>query len=173
MGPSLGWIALLLCLAVACAWDWRQRRIPNALVLATAATGLALQTLLPAGQGLFAATSPGAVGTGPALLALVALLLPGLLLWRLRFFGAGDAKLLAAVGPFVGPAGVLPVLLFTLVCGGVLALLARALPLLALSAPRLASGALASGALRLPYALAIAAGTVTQALATTAGWALW
>jgi prepilin peptidase CpaA len=142
---------LAALLGAACWTDLRTRRIPNALVVSGAAAGLGLQAMLPAGQGLFAAHAAGAIGAPAALAALALLGLAGLLLWRARLFGAGDAKLLAAVGVYVGPAGALPLLLGTLVSGGALALLAL----------------MRRSATRLPYALAIAAGSATHI-----GWSL-
>jgi prepilin peptidase CpaA len=151
----IGLAALLALLVAASATDLRARRIPNVLVATGAILGLGLQAALPAGRGLFEPSAPGSIGLGAALLAGIVLLAAGMLLWRAGLFGAGDAKLLAAVGPFVGPAGVLPVLLYTLLAGGLLALAgaaARATP------------ALRTGAIRLPYALAIAGGALTYAI---------
>lgn len=155
MATWIGLGALATLLAVASVIDLRTRTIPNAWVVAGALLGLGLQAALPAGQGLFDASAPGAIGLSPALLAAVALLLAGLLLWRVRVLGAGDAKLLAAVGPYIGPAGVLPVLLYTLLAGGALALATAAWTRLRAAH---ASGELQVCALQLPYALAITAG---------------
>lgn len=159
--------ALIGLLAVASAIDLRTRRIPNALVTSGALLGLGLQAALPAGRGLFDAFAPGGIGLSAALLAGVVLLAAGMLLWRAGLFGAGDAKLLAALGPYVGPAGVLPVLLYTLLAGGVLALIASAWrhanrwpAWRAACAPRAAGPAAPA---RLPYALAISAGALAHA----------
>ncbi|MEN9418992.1 MAG: hypothetical protein RI988_2612 [Pseudomonadota bacterium] len=185
------WIAatvLAALLGAACWVDLRTRRIPNALVVTGAGAGLGLQAMLPAGQGLFAAHGAGAIGAPAALAALALMGLTGMLLWRARLFGAGDAKLLAAVGVYVGPAGVLPLLLATLASGGALALLAlaprtarrlrppRRDTLAAPAAPATPAGTVtsappagraASFAGRLPYALAIAAGAAAHI-----GWSL-
>lgn len=187
MTTWIAWVVLAVLLAAACAIDLRSRRIPNPLVVSGALLGLGLQVTLPAGRGLFDTSTPGAIGLSPAMLATVVLLLAGGLLWRLRLMGAGDAKLLAAVGPYVGPAGVLPVLLYTLLAGGVVALVTawwnhqRALraPRIPLTPPaRAAAGTPGSPdapdapdesadasvppavapSLQVPYALAIAAG---------------
>lgn len=171
------WIAATLLaalLGVACWTDLRTRRIPNGLVVSGAAAALGLQAMLPAGQGLFAVHGAGAIGVPAALAALALLGLAGVLLWRARLFGAGDAKLLAAVGPYVGPDSALPLLLATFACGGVLALLALVLrnarrlhtPLQATPAA-LGNGLPNRPRTRLPYALAIAAGTATHI-----GWSL-
>ena len=158
--------ALMGLLAVASAIDLRTRRIPNALVLTGALLGLGLQAALPAGRGLFDSYAPGGIGLSAALLAGVVMLAAGMLLWRGGLFGAGDAKLLAALGPYIGPAGVLPVLLYTLVAGGVLALAASAWRqghLWLATRARLPRAARPSPTPQLPYALAITAGTVAHA----------
>ena len=166
MSTWIGWGALLALLVAAGAADLRTRRIPNLLVTAGALLGLGLQATLPAGRGLFEPSAPGGIGIGAALLAMVVLLAVGMLLWRAGLFGAGDAKLLAAVGPYVGLTGVLPVLLYTLLAGGVVALVAslwrHARQWIAPTVPAAAypSGLAPS---RLPYALAIAAGAVAHA----------
>jgi prepilin peptidase CpaA len=170
MGAWLSWLVLLAAVVAACILDLRRRRIPNALVLATLAAGVALQTFLPSGEGLFAATSPGGLGAASALLAVGFMLILVLLLWRSGFFGGGDAKLLAALSAFAGPAGVVPLLLATLCCGGLLAI-ASALPRLRLVS--LFPGTAALSGLRLPYAFAIAAGALLLAAGTQAGIVAW
>ncbi len=116
---SFAILALSMCMAVD--WDLREHRIPNTLILFLLSTGLALQTLGPAnGQGGLFAYFPGALGLGTALLgALVglALFLP---LYLLRAMGAGDVKLMAALGAFVGTSDVIGLALFVLVAGGVI-----------------------------------------------------
>lgn len=166
MSTWIGMGALIGLLAVASAIDLRTRRIPNALVLTGALLGLGLQAALPAGRGLFDAFAPGGIGLSAALLAGVVMLAAGMLLWRGGLFGAGDAKLLAALGPYVGPAGVLPVLLYTLVAGSVLALAALAWHqghLWLATRARLPRAARPRPRPQLPYALAITAGTFAHA----------
>lgn len=168
---------LLFALLVAAVWhDVRARRIPNAVVFPGALAGIALHALLPAGAGLFG-TPMGSLGILSALggLALgLAILLP---MYALRLMGAGDVKLLAMVGAFAGAGQILAIALLSLLAGGVLALVFAAwqgkLRQLSTNAYQMmvASGigalggeiavarpAVASG--RLPYAVAIAAGTV-------------
>ena len=99
-------------------------------------------------------------------------------LYLLRAMGAGDVKLMAMVGVFVGPLGALSVALLTFVAGGVLALavatrngaLGRLFwnlkAMLFGSAVNVLSGGGASVTApavsvgNLPYGVAIAAGTV-------------
>lgn len=170
-------LILLLALLAAAVWhDVRARRIPNALVFPGMLGALALHTLLPAGAGLFG-TPIGGLGIGFASggLALgLAFLLP---MYALRLMGAGDVKLLAMVGAFVGAGQILTIALFTLVAGGVLALAfaawQRKLRQLIGNACHMAlhtsvsalSGSIAvpapaSASGRLPYAVAIAAASV-------------
>ena len=73
--------------------------------------GIALNTFLPDGLGFYESI----LGWGVGLL----LLLP---CYFLRVMGAGDVKLVAMVGAFVGLANIMIVLLYIMVAGGVLAL---------------------------------------------------
>ena len=111
-------VGLLLVIAVQ---DIRSHRIPNKLVLTGVVLGIALNGLLPEGLG-FNSFVPGGLGWLAALQGLgvgMAVLLP---LYWLHVMGAGDVKLMAMVGVFLGPADVLGVLLATFVAGGVMAL---------------------------------------------------
>jgi prepilin peptidase CpaA len=97
-------------LLVATVVDLRTRRIPNWL------TG----TMAIAGLGL-AALGWGSVSVGAAVVGCVVglvLMLPGHLLGAT---GAGDVKLMAAVGSLLGPVLVVNAVLFTAIAGGVLA----------------------------------------------------
>jgi prepilin peptidase CpaA len=175
-------LLLLLGLLTTAVWhDIKARRIPNALVLPGALAGLALQGLLPAGGGFY--TTPfGALGLllGLAGMALgLALLLP---MYMLGTMGAGDVKLLAMAGAFLGPQQVLGAGLLTLLAGGVLGLavaaqrgdLARiwnnlrtmllSTVLRGMGGGRVSVDAPATPTGQLPYAIAIAAGTVLQLL---------
>jgi prepilin peptidase CpaA len=173
---ALGLAAWLLIAAVT---DWRQRRIPNLVVAAGMLSGLAVQALAPPGQGLFA-FGWGGLGIGASLLGILAGLALFLPLYLLRAVGAGDVKLLAMVGAWLGPQHLLLAALLTLLAGGVLSLAAMLLSrssrqvlanvqvLLTTSAiaaqlgQRPAQQAPVLTGVRLPYALAIAVGSLAD-----------
>ena len=107
--------ALAAGLLIATAIDLRTRRIPNVVTALMAATGVALAVTGASGLSL------PAVGAGVALGVL--LMLPGHLLGAT---GAGDVKLMGAVGALLGPGLIVRAFLFTAVAGGVLAVLVAA-----------------------------------------------
>ena len=76
---------------VAAVFDLRQRRIPNALTLPLVVTGLA-----------YALLSEGIGGLGEALAACVLVSLPYVLLFVFAGGGAGDAKMMGAIGAWLG-----------------------------------------------------------------------
>lgn len=119
---SLAGLALIVL--VACVTDLRRRRIPNALILVALAVGLLVNLAGPqaAGAGGLFTLDPGALGWRGALFGALAGLGLFLPLYLMRAMGAGDVKLLAGVGSFVGPAAVLNLALFILAMGGLLAL---------------------------------------------------
>ncbi|HSJ24326.1 MAG TPA: prepilin peptidase [Longimicrobiales bacterium] len=157
-------VLLVLTVAVAAVMDVRTRRIPNVLTLSALGVALALRALLG-----WPALGAGLLGAGVAL----ALLLP---LFAMGGVGGGDAKLLVAVGGFLGLGGFITAVLATAVFGGVMAVAYATrrgviLPLL------LNTGGLfkyvvtaghggerrtkeSPGAVTLPYGVAIAAGTL-------------
>lgn len=136
---------LLAVLVVAVVIDQRTRRIPNALSL-----GALLAALLLAAAGWSALPLPTALAgaaTG------FALLLP---LYALRAMGAGDVKLMTAVGAFLGPALTLGAVLGTFIAGALVS--AVALLRRRRTAVPAADG---STGQRVPYALAILAGVLS------------
>ena len=100
-------------LAAACVTDVQARRIPNRIVGWLALIGVAFSI----------ATKGFLSGSVSSLTGLVA----GLAIWigfyAVGVLGAGDVKLAAAVGAWLGPAGVLKASLVAAVAGGVLAVL--------------------------------------------------
>jgi prepilin peptidase CpaA len=105
--------ALLIPLAIIITYyDVRYRRIPNAFVLATLASGLIVNTIYGGFNGVLASLGGCAIAF--------------ILMFILHVFGAmgaGDVKLFAAVGSLVGTQLVLPTFLVVILTGGALALL--------------------------------------------------
>ena len=96
---------------VACAWDLRAQRIPNELTFGAAAAGL-----------LTCAATNGLAGAGNSIagwMCGVALFFP---FFAVRGMGAGDVKLLAAFGAWMGPADVVQVALSAAIAGAILGL---------------------------------------------------
>ena len=93
------------------ALDWRYRRIPNWLTLPGLLAGIAVNTW---GSGWPGAKS-SLLGAGLGLL----LLLPFVLI---RALGAGDWKLVGALGSFLGPTALLAVLIGSMFVAGIMAI---------------------------------------------------
>lgn len=102
--------AMLLCLGLAAWTDLRTLRIPNWLTLSGVALGLALRLL------------ESAPSLNDGLLGLAVGLAVGVSCFATGVLGGGDAKLLAAVGAFVGLSGILGTLVVTTITGAFLAL---------------------------------------------------
>ncbi|MFL5761828.1 MAG: prepilin peptidase [Thermomicrobiales bacterium] len=149
-------VLILVVVSIAVVTDIRRRRIYNVLTFPTMALGIVLNTALHGGAGLL-------------------LSVMGLLLGATIFFipvaaggrGAGDLKLLAAVGALGGPVFVFWCAIFTSMVGGLFAVAVllykrrlvsvaggMALDLYTQQAPRMNSN------IRLPYAIPIALGAV-------------
>lgn len=122
---AVGLLALLLLVFAALVFDIKQRRIPNTLVLLALGTGLLINLIGPQAvhrsAGLFT-SYPGALGVKGALLGALTGLAVFLPLYLVRAMGAGDVKLMAGIGSFVGSAAAVNLALFIVVTGGVLAL---------------------------------------------------
>jgi len=95
----------------AVAVDLRKRRVPNAVTLGIAAIGLTLAAAKVTGVSLGGAIGGCAVG--------LLLMLPGHLIGAT---GAGDVKLLAALGTLLGPARTGVAFIYMAIAGGALAL---------------------------------------------------
>ena len=95
--------------------DMRQRRIPNVVCVATAATGLTLATV-----GVSSITVASAF-TGLAFGFLM--MLPGHVFGAT---GAGDVKLFAAAGTLLGSGRIVKAFLFVAIAGGLLAVVIAA-----------------------------------------------
>ncbi len=103
-------IMLLLLVSVAAVFDVRSRRIPNWLVLTGLVLGVALNTILSGWSG----TKSSLGGAGLAFLIYFPLYL-------LRAMGAGDVKLMTAIGSMVGAANWFGIFIITLLLGGAMA----------------------------------------------------
>jgi len=104
------WILTLALTLLAALLDWRSRRIPNWLSVPSLVIGVAVH----AGIGGWHGALFSVEGAGLALL----LLLP---LVAMRALGAGDWKLMGAVGAFVGWQMFLFVLLGSILASGIMA----------------------------------------------------
>jgi len=164
------WV-IFVVLVVATVWDVASRRIPNWLVLPFLVAGLV--------TGAVHRGIPG-LGSSLAGVAVAALLVGPLCL--LRGMGVGDLKLCCGIGAWIGPGGVFFALVITAIAGGFLALgyaaYHRSLGSSLDGAGDLVAGILRGkirpqapaslyrpGALSIPYAPAIAIGTVFAFLA--------
>lgn len=163
----LGGAVFTLLLVAVCVSDLRWRRIPNRLVATLAAAGIGYAlAVMPVISAPKHALGGAAVGLG--------LWLP---FWAMRVLGAGDVKLIAASGTWLGPLGVLEASLYGGALGGLLAVwalartggAARVLPrfgawLLTSRVMRRMAPETTPVEQRVPYGLALAAG------AAIAGW---
>ena len=165
----IGMVAGLLFMGLlgsACVSDVRTRRIPNGLVITLALSGLAysLAIMSPVG-GLERALAGSAVG--------LALWLP---FWLVRVLGAGDVKLAAASGAWLGATGIVEASLLAAAAGGILAVWALArnggLPaaarrfgawMITSHATRTFAPEVTPRERRVPYGVAIAAGAAVAA----------
>jgi prepilin peptidase CpaA len=176
LNPDLFLLFDALAVAIAAAvMDVQQHRIPNWLTYPAILAGVLLRSFYFGWHGFLAALG-GCLLAGGAVS----------LFYMLRALGAGDLKLLAALGSLVGPHHAIYILLGTGIAGGVLAFIyaayrgrlratlsnvgsvlkfhawagLQAHPELNLDNPN---------ALRMPYGLAIAAGTLYAVIAAWGG----
>lgn len=180
-------LILLAIVAAAVYTDLRSRKVPNSLVLTGFFAAITFHGLNMEASG-FPNESIGLLPAFAGIAVGFAALFP---LYALRAMGAGDVKLMMMVGAFLGPMQTLGAVVLTFLAGGVLAIVMalwqRSFRQLAInlrfmmttSAMRVAGGEsprfepLAQTAGRMPYAVAIAAGTVLQLiLVRSGGWAL-
>jgi len=103
---------ILVLLLVTCITDLKYRKIPNGVLVVSAVYGLVVSFL-----GL------GQVGISDALLGL----LVGLLVFSFPYYkawiGAGDIKLMGVLGIYLGPNLILLAAVYSMLAGGVLALI--------------------------------------------------
>ena len=115
--PPPGVEAVLISLVLGAAvFDVRYRRIPNWLTVTGVLAGLALNGFLAQAQGrsgLFVSS----------LLGLAIAFVVYFVLYALRAMGAGDVKLMAAVGAVVGWPNWFGIFIVTAIIGGIMALI--------------------------------------------------
>lgn len=107
-------VALAVAVAVsaaACATDLRSRRIPNRLTFGAAAAAFAFHLASNGFAGLGSSMAGWLVGAAVFFLP-----------FALGGMGAGDLKLMAALGAWLGPASAIWLALYAGVAGGVLAI---------------------------------------------------
>lgn len=156
-------VMLLMVLLIAVVMDLRSSRIPNWLTVPAMGFALAGHVWVNHTDGLLFSLAGLAAGLGPFFL-----------LYLAGGIGAGDVKLMAAIGAFVGLYGVLSSAWLAMIIGGIYAMGAMCYQWgLAATGQRLISaacGAIAVGGsawsrelalpFKLRYGLAIAAGTL-------------
>jgi len=101
----------LLCAGIGSITDVRERRIPNLVTGPVIAAGLMLHAICGGWRGLGDSALAGAIAGG---IFLIFFLAGGM--------GAGDVKLMAAVGCFAGTSALPLVVIATAIAGGVFAL---------------------------------------------------
>ncbi|MFO0972669.1 MAG: A24 family peptidase [Phycisphaerae bacterium] len=112
---SVPYLAVMTCVVVPvtayASWiDYKERRVPNWLNAALALSGLIVQTAYFGKSGLGSGLAGLAVGFG-------VLIIP----WAMHGMGAGDVKLMAAIGAWFGPALCLAGFVVGALVGGVIA----------------------------------------------------
>ncbi len=111
IGREEVWMGSVAIAVVAGVTDWRSRRIPNWLTVPGMALGIAANTWAAGWPGMKTSLLGAGLGLG--------LLLPLVLI---RGLGAGDWKLVGALGAFLGPTRLITVLIVALLVNGLMAL---------------------------------------------------
>lgn len=142
------WVVVIVACAVAAITDIQSRRIPNALTIPLFFTGI-----------IAAFAFRGSWGALESFIAAMLLMTPYLLLFLFAGGGAGDAKLMAGIGAWLG------------LISGMAALLAVAITgvVMALWWARKFGSRSESGQIMMPYGVAIGFGVCLAAL----GVSLW
>ena len=109
VNPAISTLAVAVA-AVAGWTDWRFRRIPNWLTVSALFLGIAVNWAVGGGSGARDSLLGAALGLG--------LLLPFVLI---RSLGAGDWKLVGALGAIAGPRSLLTILIATVFVAGLMA----------------------------------------------------
>jgi prepilin peptidase CpaA len=109
---SFGWWPTLIVLCTATITDLHSRRIPNWLVFPYWLAGIVVQGVFFGWHGIGQSLAGAGLSIG---------IFGGLFL--LGGMGAGDVKLCAAVGAWIGPAQMIFALIFTALAGGVIVMI--------------------------------------------------
>jgi prepilin peptidase CpaA len=143
-------VCAICAVSIAAVVDWRTRRIPNWLTFLSLVTGLVMNAWIGGLTGLGLALAGAALG--------VLVLLP---FYAVGAIGAGDVKLMGAVGALFGPQLLLSVAIYTALAGGVMSLillLVRGRLLMALNDVFVYHRPPSRSGLTAPYGVAIASG---------------
>lgn len=111
--PPVIQVLLVAIVLIACVTDIRARRIPNWLTFPAILIGFAANMFVDPANGFWDSLK----GFGVAMLLYIPL-------FALRAMGAGDVKLMAAVGTLAGPLNWIGIMFFTAIIGGVLGAIA-------------------------------------------------
>lgn len=152
--PMVLMLLAMLCLLAACVADAWRFEIPDSLSIAILALAV-----------VYGFTQPG-FGWGWHLLAVALVFAAGLILFARGWMGGGDVKLMTAVAGWTGVAGLPALLTGMAIAGGVLALvlLATRAALRVADLPAERTPGLFRDGAPMPYAIAIAGGTLWWAM---------
>lgn len=139
----------------AAVWDVKTNRLPNWMTVPAAVLGVVFHLVVGAWQGPTVLEGMGS-GLTTALLGFAAGFFPLLLVWLIGAAGAGDVKLLGAVGAWLGPR----LTLYTYVLSMIVALLASLVMLLIqFGRSRVTNTSSKSDWRRVPYGVPVALAT--------------
>ncbi len=174
-------VVLVVLLVTAAVIDWRTFRIPNWLTVGGMVFGVLYSAV--SGQTLTSGPLNALAGLGLGLVALLPL-------YVLRVMGAGDVKLMAMTGAFVGFPNIIYAVLFTFVTGGIAAVafairrrafrrmtnnvtdIVQWMAFATIAGQRFTPGIAGGDSIgRLPYGASIATGTIAWLAARQLGYA--
>ena len=160
---TIALLAAFVVVSLAVYTDLRWRKISNKLTIPAIAAGIVLNTICLSWYGLLSSLAGFAIG-------IAVFIIP----FALRGMGGGDVKLMGALGALLGGYAIFSIALYTAVCGGLLAVvvalynhelgssLRKVIQLLRRIVPinDQSKKVDTTKSLRIPYGLAIGAGTV-------------
>jgi prepilin peptidase CpaA len=130
LATSQGYDVLIWCLrfglAMALLWilfaDTKKRRIPNPACVIILLAGLLFNSFGSLGAGLMSSSSPGAIGFKQSFTSVFVVFVFVFFLFALKFWGAGDAKLVIALSSWLHLREAGLFILLLALSGGVLAI---------------------------------------------------